>query len=29
MFVLSSSEMNCPTIDWPMCVVFGVIAKNE
>ena len=29
MFVLGSSETNCQTVDWPMCAVFGVIAKDE
>ena len=29
MFVLGSSETNCQIVDWPMCAVFGVIAKDE
>ena len=29
MFVLDSPKTDCQIIDWPMCVVFGVIAKDE
>ena len=29
MFVLHSPETDCQTIDWPMYVFFGVIAKDE
>ena len=29
MFVLGSSGMNCRTVGWLMCVVFGVMAKHE
>ena len=29
MFVMGSFKTNCRTVDWPMCVVFGVIAKYE
>ena len=29
MFVLGSFETNCRTVDWPMCVVFGVVSKDQ
>ena len=27
--VLGSSKTDCRTVDWPLCAVFGVIAKDE
>ena len=28
-FFFGSSETNCRIMDWPMCAIFGVIAKDE